>query len=178
MAGLAEALATWLRARGLEDATLVGNSAGCQYIVACARRFADITGRLVLIGPTVDPQARSAGAQVARWLRCGVTPDVAQVPIVIKDVRDAGLRRVRRTFRAVLDDAIEEALPHVTNPTLVLRGDRDRLVPRRWAEQVRWLLPTAELVEIARAGHVAHLTHAQQVAGVIDRWLTTDEARP
>ena len=175
--GLAEALATWLRTRGLEDATLVGNSAGCQYIAACVRRFPDITGRLVLIGPTVDPRARTAGAQVARLLLCGITPDIVQAPNLARDVRDAGLRRVRDTLRAVLDDAIEDALPLVANPTLVVRGEHDHLVPRRWAEQVRWLLPRADLLEIAGAGHVAHFTHPQQVAAAIHGWLATGEAR-
>ena len=168
---LAEVLGLWLRARGLQDATLVGNSAGCQYVVACARRSADITGRIVLIGPTVDPQARSAAAQIGRWLACGITPDIKQLPIVMRDVRDAGVRRVRATFKAVLADAIEDALPHLDNPTLVIRGANDRLVPRAWARQVQQLLPSADLVEIAGAGHVAHLTHPQQVAAAISGWL-------
>lgn len=176
--GLAEALATWLRARGLEQATLVGNSAGCQYIVACVRRFPDITGRLVLIGPTVDPRARSAGGQIGRLLRCGVTADIVQVPALLADIGRAGLGRVRQTFHAVLDDAIENALPHVENPTLVVRGEDDHLVPRQWAEQVRWLLRRADLAEIAGAGHVPHRTHAQPVARLIHRWLTTRGARP
>ena len=175
---LGDALAIWLRARGLEQATLVGNSAGCQVIVACVRRAADITGRLVLMGPTVDPLARSAGGQIWRWLRCSLTPDVAQLPNLVHDFRDAGLGRALRTLRAVLDDKIEDALPHVLNPTLVLRGQRDPLVPRRWAEQVRWLLPEADLVQIARAGHVAHLSHTAQVAHTINRWLTAGEVRP
>lgn len=174
--GLAEALGLWLRARGLQDATLVGNSAGCQYVAACARRFPDITGRLVLIGPTVDPRARSAPAQIGRWLACGITPDIKQVPIVVRDVRDAGVQRVRDTFKALLADAIEDALPHLDNPTLVIRGARDRLVPRAWAQQVHQLLSFADLVEIDGAGHVAHLTHPQQVAGAIHRWL--EESSP
>ena len=45
-----------------------------------------------------------------------------------------------------LADRIEEKLPHIQAPTLVVRGARDPLVPSRWAEGGHALLPHGRLV--------------------------------
>ena len=169
--GLADALAGWLRATGLQTAALVGNSAGCQYIVDCVSRHDDITGPVVLIGPTTDSSARTARAQVGRWLGTGRYRDVTQLPIVLRDCRDAGVHRVGATFRSILHDPIEDKLPLVRQPVLVLRGSQDPIVPRRWAEQVAWLLPDARLIEIAGGAHVVNFTKPAQVAREIRNFL-------
>ncbi len=171
VAGLGSALAAWLRVNDLTSAPLVGNSAGCQYIVDCVARNRDVTGPVVLIGPTTDAAARTAPAQIGRWVRTGRYADVAQLPVVFRDVRDAGLARVAATFRSVLDDRIETKLPAVEQPTLVVRGSQDPLVPRRWAQQVVERLPRARLVEISGGAHVVNVTKPDEVARVVDAFL-------
>ena len=168
--GLADALAAWLRHHGLERAALVGNSAGCQYIVDAVSRHPDLRGPLVLIGPTIDRTARTVGAQVGRWLRTGSTPDIAQVPILLRDLVDAGLPRVARTFAAVLHDPIEDKLASVSPPALVVRGSNDHLVPKPWAAEVARLLPQGSLAEVAGGGHVVNFTRPHDVAALIARF--------
>jgi 2-hydroxy-6-oxonona-2,4-dienedioate hydrolase len=63
---LADALAEWMTAAGLTRAALVGNSVGCQILAEFALRHPTRADRLVLIGPTVDPAARTARQQLAR----------------------------------------------------------------------------------------------------------------
>ena len=169
--GLAAALAAWLRVNDLVGAPLVGNSAGCQYIAGCVARHADVTGPVVLIGPTTDAAARTAWQQVGRWLRTGRYADITQLPVVAQDCREAGLARVAATFRSVLDDAIESKLPGVAQPTLVIRGSQDPLVPRPWAQEVVRLLPRSRLVEIPGGAHVVNFTRPQDVARAIDEFL-------
>ncbi len=169
--GLADALASWLRATGRTSAALVGNSTGCQYIVDCVARHRDITGPVVLIGPTTDAAGRSAISQITRWLRTGRYADVTQLPIVVRDTRDAGVRRVAATFRSILADRIEDKLPLVEQPALVLRGSRDPIVPRRWAAQVARRLPDGRLREIPGGAHVVNFTHPRDVATAIAAFL-------
>ena len=177
VAGLADALADWLRATDRTTAPLIGNSAGCQYIVDCVTRHPDITGPLVLIGPTTDPAARTAAAQVGRFLRTGRHADIAQLPVLLDDCRAAGLHRVVATFRSILDDAVEDKLPAVRQDVLVLRGASDPLVPRRWAAQVAWLVPRGRLVEVPGA-HVVHASKPDQVAAVITAFLNGPALSP
>src|SRR5919197_5156962 len=61
---LADALANWMQAARLQRAHLVGNSFGCQIIVEFALRHAARADRLVLQGPTVDPDARTMPRQL------------------------------------------------------------------------------------------------------------------
>lgn len=171
VSGLADSLAAWLRVNDLATAALVGNSAGCQYIVDCAARHVDVTGPVVLIGATTDPAARSAPAQIGRWLRTGLHEDITLVPVLVRDGAAAGPRRILATFRSMLDDAMEPKLRSVRQPVLVMRGSSDHIAPRTWSERMAGLLPHARLVEIAGGAHVVNFTHPVEVAREIDRFL-------
>lgn len=57
--GLADALAAWLPAAGLERASLLGNSFGCQVIADLAARHPQRVERAILQGPTTPPEERS-----------------------------------------------------------------------------------------------------------------------
>ncbi|UQA91182.1 alpha/beta fold hydrolase [Streptomyces halobius] len=46
---------------------LLGGSFGCQVAVVAAARHPDRIAGLVLVGPTVDPAARSFVRQLLRW---------------------------------------------------------------------------------------------------------------
>jgi 2-hydroxy-6-oxonona-2,4-dienedioate hydrolase len=148
---LAEALGEWLGAAGIGRAALVGNSFGCQIIVELAVRRPDLVDRVVLQGPTVDPDARSWRGQLARWVRNAPYERPAMSALIAADYWDAGLARVFHTFRDALDDPIERKLPAVTAPALVVRGEKDPIVPQRWAEDAARLLPKGRLVVVEGA---------------------------
>jgi pimeloyl-ACP methyl ester carboxylesterase len=145
VAGQADALASWIRAVGLERPALLAHSFGCQVAVDCAMRHPELAGRLVLVGPTTDPDARTAPRQVLRWLRNLPGERPGQLPLVVADYGDAGVRRVLRTFGRSLADRIEDKLPLAQVPTLVVRGARDPIVPQAWAEEATRLLPRGRL---------------------------------
>ena len=151
-------LARWLRVRGLTDAPLIGNSAGCQHIVDCAARFDDITGPLVLVGPTVDPRLRTPFRTLVRWVQTSLSQDLVQAPLMVVDVRDAGIRRIRRGFSALLEDPIESKLAGISQRVLVIRGQKDRLVQQRWVDEIATDLPDARVVVFNGARHLVHLT--------------------
>jgi pimeloyl-ACP methyl ester carboxylesterase len=53
-------LADWLEATGLPPVVLLGNSLGCRVAVDLAVRHPDRVRGLILVGPTIDPAARTA----------------------------------------------------------------------------------------------------------------------
>jgi 2-hydroxy-6-oxonona-2,4-dienedioate hydrolase len=53
---LSDSLAAWIGEIGLQRATLVGNSFGCQVIVDLAVRHPERVKRTVLQGPTMNPR--------------------------------------------------------------------------------------------------------------------------
>ena len=153
VAELTDALAGWTRAIGLERAAFLGNSFGCQIVVDLAVRYPQLVERVVLQGPTMDPSARGARQQIARLLLNSRREAPSHGLISAREYLRCGLRRLVKTFRYALEDRIEEKLPQVRVPALVVRGSRDPLVPQRWAEEVSDLLPMGRLVVIPGAPH-------------------------
>jgi pimeloyl-ACP methyl ester carboxylesterase len=164
LAELADWLADWLIAGGVAPAALVGNSFGCQVAVEVAVRHPDLVGCLVLIGPTMDPEARTATRQIIRWLQNLRHEDPLQALIIARDLADAGVRRAARTFTVALQDAVEDKLHAVHAPTLVTRGGLEPVVSPRWADRASRLLPRGELAVIPGSPHNANYTAADRVA--------------
>jgi pimeloyl-ACP methyl ester carboxylesterase len=166
----ADHLADWLEAAGLIRVTVVGNSFGCQVAVDLAVRHPDRVCGLVLIGPTMDPSARTATRQILRWLGDTAREDPLQLPILVRDVRDAGPRRVARTLAHALRDPIEGKLPQVEVPVLITRGSIEPIVPMAWARAALQLLPRGELV-VVPGPHNANYGAADHLAELVLAFL-------
>jgi pimeloyl-ACP methyl ester carboxylesterase len=167
----ADHVAAWLDAAGLAPVVVLGNSFGCQVAVDLAVRHPDRVHGLVLVGPTVDPAARTASRQILRWLRDTVREDPLQLPILARDVRDAGLRRVAGTLAHAVRDPIERKLPLAEVPTLVTRGAREPIVPPAWAQAATRLLPRGELAIVPASPHNANYSAADQLAVLVLAFL-------
>lgn len=173
---LCDALADWMDAIGLQSATLLGNSMGCQIIANFALRHPQRIERAILVGPTMDPQACTARQAIWRWLLNIPGEPVALFPIVLLDTIQIGLRRFVRTFRYALEDRIEAKLPHMHLPTLVVRGTRDTVVPQRWAEEVADMMPYARLIAIEGAAHDVNFNSPEQLTNEVLRFMREEDA--
>jgi 2-hydroxy-6-oxonona-2,4-dienedioate hydrolase len=173
VAGFAELLSAWMDAVGLARAAFIGNSFGCQIIAAVgARHLARIT-QAILVGPTVDPQHHTLVQQAGRLLLDGTREPLHYLPLLLGDCRRIGLRAGVQLVRVVLQDHIEEVLPQLQVPTLVVRGARDPLVPQGWAEEATRLLPSARLAVIPGAAHVAQYAAPAAFVALAQAFLGT-----
>jgi len=174
IADLASALADLLDAAGLERPAFVANSMGCQVVTELAVRQPARVGPIVLIGPTVDPQRRSARRQLLDGLR-----DAAREPgsllarTACDDVR-FGATALLATARSALADRIEERLPLITQPALVVRGERDGFVGQTWAQTAAALLPRGQLVVVPRQPHTVHYTRPDLVARMVETLVSEE----
>ena len=64
----------------------------------------------------------------------------------------------------MLGDPVETKLVAVQAPTLVVRGSRDPIVPRRWAEEVADGLPRGKLTEVPEAAHAVNYSAPDALA--------------
>jgi pimeloyl-ACP methyl ester carboxylesterase len=168
--GHADHLAAWLDAAGLPPVAVLGNSFGCQVAVELAVRHPDHVRGLVLVGPTMDPAARTAFRKVLRWLRDTAREDPIQLPILLRDVRDAGLHRVLGTLSHALRDRVEDKLPLVRVPVLVTRGGREPIVPAAWAAAAAGLPPLGELA-VVPGPHNANYGAADHLGALVRGFL-------
>lgn len=168
---LADVLVAWMGALGLERAALVGNSLGCQVAVDCAVRYPERVERLVLIGPTVDPKSRPLLRLLWRWLLDGQREPLARRRTLLRGYLKLRWLPAIQMLRSMIADHIEAKFPRVSAPTLVVRGDRDPIVPQRWAEEVIHLLPAGHLAVIRGAAHTAQFSAPVECARVIRPFL-------
>ena len=174
IAELAEALVGCLDALELERPALVANSLGSQIVTELAVRHPARAGRLVLIGPTVDPEQRRSRRQLLRGLSDAAREPLPLVALTARDTAGMGVTALLATVRAALADRIEARLPLIGSPTLVVRGGHDRFVSPAWAERVVALLPDGRLVIVPGEPHAVHFTKPSLVAGLVEGLLVEE----
>ena len=162
--GLADALAAWVKAVGPARATFVGNSLGCQTIVDFAVRYPEHIERAVLVGPTLDPRARTLWQQIGRGSLDLLREPLSYWPLLVRDYLVAGPYRTLRTLEYALRDPLLEKLSSVCIPTLVVRGTRDPIAPQTWVEEMTRLLPEGRLIVIPETAHVANYSAPRALA--------------
>lgn len=166
MERMGDLVAAYLRHLGRGAVTLVGHSMGSQVVTEAAARHPDAVERLVLVAPTVDRAHRHALAQVAR-LAVDLLDESPKVLLIgLREYLRAG-PNLRRKMHAMLAHRPERSYPHVAAPTLVIRGEGDRVSPPRWCDEVVALLPDAETVTIAGHGHETLIRDAGPAARAI-----------
>ncbi|WP_433201272.1 alpha/beta fold hydrolase [Dactylosporangium sp. CS-047395] len=167
----AAVVAAWMDREGLRTARVLGNSFGCQVAVELAVRRPDLVSALVLVGPTVDPASPTAAGLFGRWLRDTVHERAWEIPILARDVRDAGPRRILATLRRSVEHRIDQRLPAVAAPVLFLRGEHDPIAPRGWLDRAAALTPRAAVAEVPGAAHNAVTTAGATVAALASSFV-------
>lgn len=164
---LADALDAFLQESKISRATIVGHSFGCQIAVEFALRYPEKLERLVLAAPSGDPCVNSAFSYFGRLLLDAFIEPFSLIPIAIGDYFRAGLIRGFRTFQFALEDRLEDKLPQIDIPTLVVRGAKDPIVTAEWVRQITKLLPHSYLVTIEDAAHAVNYNSPKAFIQVI-----------
>jgi pimeloyl-ACP methyl ester carboxylesterase len=167
---LARALHEWFDLARIESATVLGNSLGCQIAVEFALQSPTRVRSLVLVGPTMDRGAPTILGQFGRLVRDAIREPLSLNLAEARDYVRMGPLRILSTARFALADPFETKLPRVAQPTLVIRGERDPIVPQEWMERVVELLPDARSAVVAGAPHAVHWAAVEEVAGLVEEF--------
>lgn len=155
-----------------EPLIVVGHSMGAQVATELAARHPHFVSRLVLIGATVNPAERSATQQALRMVQ-----DLANVTVsvLVKGViayAQTGPKWFIEKLEPTIEHRIEDTLPRVTQPTLVLRGADDPVCPREWGAEIVSLVPNAEYSEVEGHGHETIIADGEPAVRELTEWLT------
>ena len=124
----------------------------------------------------MDPAARTAFGQIRRWLANAPHEPPSEGLVILRDYLDAGLRRTLATFSVALGDRIEDKLPELTMPVLVVRGSRDPIVPQQWAQRVAALAPSGSLRLVRGAAHTVNYAAPTDFARLIESFLLSQQS--
>lgn len=199
VSGMADVVDRVREALGYDEVDLVGHSLGGQIAVHCAVRWPKGIRRLVLVDP--DGLAGEEGrwlrlarldrlvdlafalnsrcimrSVMRRWVFHGASGFEATLEgKAAYLLTSEGNRAVARITREVVGtEPVDDLLPLVAHPTLVLWGEDDRLLKIDWADAWMRGLPRAELRTVPACGHMPTAECPAQAAAVLEEFL----ARP
>lgn len=160
-------VADFLNSRGGESVVAIGHSMGTQVVAELALQHPELVSHLVLIGPTVNVRERTAAWQGFRMLQdmSGAKPKVALRGLVL--YAKAGPVWFLRTFRMMMQHHIEDIAPRIAVPTLVMRGEKDRVCPEGWVRSVALAIPGARFEQVPGKAHETMISAADPVADLI-----------
>jgi pimeloyl-ACP methyl ester carboxylesterase len=178
VSALAKWIAAWLEAIGEGPVAVLGNSFGAQVATALAEEHPASVRSLVLVGPTMDPAYPTKARQAWHWIRGLPHEDPGQLPVVLRDLADAGLRRAWRTFDIALADRIDRRLPRVQAPVLITRGAKETVASERWVVELDRLLPSTETAVVPGAPHDANYSTPAELAALVIPFLERTAGHP
>lgn len=181
---VADALAV-LDAHGVDQCVLAAESAGAQTALAVAARYPERVTRLVIVdgmysrGVAVDDDPflqglrSNFGATIERFVQlCVPEPDSEHIKEWGRKLLARASPEAAIALRIVgAETNVAGDIARVLQPTLVLHGALDRIVPLDRARELVRALSKAELVILDDAGHVPTLTRPIEVANAIRSFL-------
>ena len=191
---------------GVEQAVLVGNSAGGTVAMLAAQAHPDRVTGLILVDPAVyagggspsfvrpllnTPQMNHLGPLIARRIQ-GWGLDFARSawhdPSKITSETWDGYtkplqadnwdRALWNLTAASRSSGLADSLGDFTLPVLVITGDDDRIVPTEQSVRLADELPNAELVVIPACGHVPHEECPDAVLQAMTEYLNGSSPAP
>ncbi len=172
-----------LQKSGLEGADLAGSSVGASFVAEVAALWPQSVKRIAMIAPfglyddknppadvwaqRPDDQPGMLCADPQTWKDFkAVPPGANSVEWPIEQVRAS--EAAARVFWPLGNTRLDRRLPMVEADTLLLWGEKDRLIPRAYAE---WIAKTikgkSQIKTIAGAGHLAELDKPDATAAAI-----------
>ncbi len=163
----AAVVAEVIRMHGLVDPVVVGHSMGTQIVTRLAVDHPEVADRIVLIAPTLPPRTRGlVRAALALAVDTLREPLLANAVVLGDYFLRCGIPYYLRQLPHLIEDAIEERAPRIRARTLVLEGDRDAVVDRRFARDLASRIPRGTY-RVARGPHVVMYTDPLGVARAI-----------
>jgi pimeloyl-ACP methyl ester carboxylesterase len=144
----ADAVCDWLDTAGLPPTILAGHSSGTQVAAHAAAARPDLVAATVLASPTVDPSARSVPKALFQWRRDARYPMPGLSESHKPEWRRAGFGQLVHLLRAHLRDRLEDVVPRLRGPVLVLLGQQDQLCTEQWARELADLAEDGRLVTV------------------------------
>lgn len=182
---LAKAAARFLEDRGVERASLVGNSMGCPVIIEFAHHFPERIERAVLVSPAGGLFNRPLRRAIGQLSRDAPLEPLRMARVAVPDYVRFGIPSTMRLFRALTQYPSLERLLEMHIPTLVVLGQRDPLLPHahRIDEIARQIDSRVLIVLLEGAAHAINFSHPDQLAHIIrlfmdDRPMAKDPAWP
>ncbi|WP_181036314.1 alpha/beta fold hydrolase [Arthrobacter sp. B1805] len=168
----AAVIARTLDDEGASGCVVIGHSMGAQFVTELAISRPDLVSRLVLIGPVTDVEHRSPMKHTLMLAADTLIERPVTNLMVGTAYAKCGIRWYLQELPVMLDYSLDDRLPLVDCPVLIIRGTRDIISGHDWCEKLSCHARNGNLVEITGQPHAAHRGGAAAISTAV---LTTVE---
>ncbi|MFZ0544280.1 MAG: alpha/beta hydrolase [Candidatus Promineifilaceae bacterium] len=193
MEHLIEWLADLVETLELPSAHLLGHSFGGVLAMGQALSYPEKYDRLVLVAPAVlvasqYPDWLKKAGKNLRLVEAGIVfsrvllERQIRVPFFDASSMDETVWERRRTdyansrasaaaMNAVAFYDVRPRLPEIKQPTFIIWGEDDPVVPHEHAEKIDKYIADSQIYKVSTCGHIPMLEREQEVAGIIREFL-------
>ncbi len=161
----AEGVRELLRERRVDDAVLVGHSFGGRVAMRVAARDVGVSGVVLVDSAGIVPKRglvyylKVAAYKLGKKLRLKRLPKGSADYAALSGV-------MKKTFVNVVNESSENDARHITVPTLLLWGRKDKDTPLYMCKKLNKLIRDSECVML-EGGHFAYLSEAERVCRIL-----------
>ncbi len=201
---LARFVISFMDVMGIDRAALAGSSMGGNIALHAALRYPERVGGLILVAPAAFAAwglIGSLGALAALPpLRRAMKHALRRYALSERSIRaiqssyfdpaHVGAETIERyrlplrtkgwddaligLLKASKQNSIAHRLPDVWQPTLLVWGKHDRVLPPRWAQNLALHMPHCQIQFIERAGHLPHEEQPEATARAVEAFLAAE----
>lgn len=164
---MATAIAALLDQLGVSHTVVAGHSMGAQWATELGTIRPDLVTQLVLIGPVTDNTHRSLPYQSLTLARDVIREPIPVNVTVFGDYLRCGPRWFLKQSRFMIPYPIEERMPRLSMPVLIIRGGNDPMATTGWCRRLVRQAGRGRLVIIPGHRHVVQFTAPRAVAAAI-----------
>jgi sigma-B regulation protein RsbQ len=179
----------------LEDAILIGHSAGGMIALLSGVRAPEYFSRIVLLGASprylndenyfggltnadirdlYDAIQRNCGEWAIHFSKMAMNnpdkPDLADN--FAKTIRDIPTERILTVLHSILQTDYREEVSKLTIPTLIIQSQDDVFVPMQVAEFLHKHIKNSQLAVIHASGHFPHISAPEAVISAISNFMS------
>jgi pimeloyl-ACP methyl ester carboxylesterase len=152
---------------GASRCVAIGHSMGAQFVTELAINRPDLVSQLVLIGPVTDVEHRSP-VEHTLMLAADTLLELPVTNLMVGTAyAECGIRWYLQELPVMLGYRLDDRLPLVSCPVLVIRGTHDIISGHDWCEKLSCNAHNGRLVEIPGQPHAAHRGGAAAISAAV-----------
>lgn len=172
LADYAEDVQSFLQFMKIENPVFVGHSFGGRVAIKLLSMHPQSAKKLILVA-SAGIERKSSKVRILNLVsRFAPTPlkNILHRFFAAKDYRELS-GDMRQTFLNVISENLEELLPKIKVPTLLIWGDQDHTTPLWQGKLMHRLIPNSRLAVISGGNHGLPYRKPEEVAAEIRKFL-------
>jgi len=181
---LAIYVSDFIKMKGLEDVTTLGNSLGGHVALVCAVDYPENISGMILTGSSGLYENSFGGGYPRKgdkeYLRKKIEltfydPKHATDALVDEchDVINDRSKLIRILYfaKSAIRHNMKEDLPTIQIPTCLIWGKDDSITPPEVAREFDNLIPNSDLIWVEKCGHAPMMERPEEFNGIVQTWL-------